>query len=237
VVALARRIRTRPARAESSTSTRYLPELLVGGLVGYLGLSYINLDDPRYTFPCLVYIALLGTWWIVELRRRWLTVAAVGLVCVFCVNTVMLNFGVGDGVGITTSKTVHSPIGEYSATVISPAGYIEGAPLRGGLRPGMLALLRRARADGAKKVIFQPETLNVGGVNLFALGILARMANLYVPGYTIDLMGPEDVYVFRGSPDQVGKPFCIDAKAGDGTGIYMTKGPPLKGNPPYCPPE
>lgn len=237
VVALARRIRTRPAHTESSTSARYLPELLAGGLVGYLGLSYINLDDPRYTFPCLVYVALIGTWWIVELGRRWLTVAAVGLVCVFCVNTVVLNFGIADTVRITTSKSVPSPIGEYSAVVISPAGYIEGAPLRDGLRPGMLDLLRKARADGAEKVIFQPETLNVGGINLFALGIVARMADLYVPGYSIDLMGREDVFVFRGSPDQVGTPFCIDAKAGDGTGIYMTKGRPIEGNPHYCPPD
>jgi 4-amino-4-deoxy-L-arabinose transferase-like glycosyltransferase len=237
VVALARRIRTRPAHTDSSTSTRYLPELLAGGLVAYLGLSYINLDDPRYTFPCLIYVALIGTWWIVELGRRWLTVAAAGLVCIFCVNTLALNFGVVDTVGITTSKTVPSPIGEYSAIVMSPVGYIEGAPLRDGLRPGMLDLLHKARADGAEKVIFQPETLNVGGINLFALGIVARMADLQVPGYSMDLMGPEDVFVFRGSPDQVGKPFCIDAKAGDGTGIYMTKGRPIRGNPLYCPPE
>jgi Dolichyl-phosphate-mannose-protein mannosyltransferase len=237
VVALARRIRRRPADTKPSTSNRYLPELLAGGLVGYLGLTYINLDDPRYTFPCLVYIALIGTWWIVKLGRRWLMVAAVGLVGIFCVNTAMLNFGIADGVGITTSKTVPSPIGEYSATVISPAGYIEGKPLRGGLRPDMLDLLRKARADGAEKVIFQPETLNVGGTNLFALGILARMADLDVPGYSIDLMGPKDIFVFRASADQVGgKPFCIDAKAGDGTGIYMTKGRPLKGNRLYCPP-
>lgn len=237
VVTLARRIRSRPDHTTSPASTRYLPEILAGGLVGYLGLSYINLDDPRYTFPCLVYIALIGTWWIVKLGPRRLTVAAAALlVCIFCVNTAVLNLGIGHGVGITTSKTVPSPIGEYSATVISPAGYIEGAPLRGGLLPGMLDLLRRARADGAEKVIFQPETLNVGGINLFALGILARMANLQVPGYSIDLMGPKDVYVFRGAPDQTGKPFCIDAKAGDGTGIYMTKGRPLKGNPLYCPP-
>jgi hypothetical protein len=237
VVALARRIRSRPADAKPSASTRYLPELLAGGLVGYLALSYINLDDPRYTFPCLVYIALIGTWWIVQLGRRWLMVAAAGLVCIFCVNTAMLNLGIGHGVGIRTSKTVPSPIGEYSAIVISPAGYIEGAPVRDGLRPSMLDLLRRARADGAEKVIFQPETLNVGGTNLFSLGIVARMAGLYVPGYTVDLMGPKDIFVFRNSADQVGKPFCIDAKARDGTGIYMTKGPPRKGNPLYCPPR
>jgi hypothetical protein len=237
VVALTRRIRTSPARTEPSASTRYLPELLAGGLVGYLGLSYINLDDPRYTFPCLVYIALIGTWWIVELRRRWLTVATVGLVCVFCVNTAVLNLGLGHTVRITTPKSVPSPIAEYSAMVVSPAGYIEGAPRRDGLRPDMLELLRKARADGAEKVIFQPETLNAGGTNLFALGIVARMADLYVPGYTPDLMGPKDVYVFRGSPAQFKKPVCIDAKAGDGTGIYMTKGPPVAGNPLYCPPE
>ena len=238
LIALARRIRARTAHAAPTTATRYLPELLAGGLVGYLGLSYINLDDPRYTLPCLVYVALIGTWWIVQLRGRWLTVAAASLVGVFFVNTAVQNLGIGDAVGISTPKTVASPIGEYSAMVISPAGYIEGPPLRDGLRPGMLELLRKARADGAEKVIFHPETLNVvGSINLFALAILARMADLTVPGFSPDLMGAKDVFVFRVSPAQVGKRPCIDAKAGDGTGIYMTKGQPVKGNPLYCPPE
>jgi len=238
LIAMARELFAKTtAPADPARPTRYLPELMAGGLVGYLGISYINLDDPRYTLPCLVYVALIGTWWIVQIRRRWQPVAALGIAAIFAVNTVTQNFAVGGAVRITTSKSVASPIGEYSATVISPAGYIEGAPLRDGLRPSMLDLLRKAHADGADRVIFQPETLNVGGTNLFALAIVARMADLAVPGFAVDLVGPTDVFVFRASPDRVKKRPCIDAKAGDGTGIYMTKGPPTADNPLYCPPE
>lgn len=236
-VALWRRARA-PAPSEETTHTRYLPELLAGGLVGYLGMSYINLDDPRYTLPCLVYVALLATWWISRLGSRGRLIATGALVLVFAVNTGLQNFTVGNPIRITTPKTVQSPIGEYSATVVSPSGYFEGAPMRGGLRPDMLDLLRRARADGIEEVIFQPESMNIGGNNLFALAVVARAANVKVPGFTVDLIGPDDVFLFRASPRDVETPPCMDAKGGDGTGIYMTRGQPFtEGVALYCPPK
>ena len=69
------------------------PELVGGALVGFLGITYLTLKDPRYALPALVYMAVLGTGWIATARpplRRWLT-AAFGVVV--AINFIAVNFG------------------------------------------------------------------------------------------------------------------------------------------------
>jgi hypothetical protein len=127
-----------------------------------------------------------------------------------------------------------SPIGEGTFTAFSNRGYIEGQPYEDPVAPGFIELLKRAKADGAEQVVFQPESMNSGGFNLFGLAIFARTAGLHVPGFDFQALGPEDIYVFRVGRDEVGTPACLESW--DTTGIYMQKGPPAPGKPYYCPP-
>jgi hypothetical protein len=236
VVALVRWVRTR--RADG-----YMPELLAGLVVSYLGITFISLNDPRYTLPAMVFLAVLGTAWIVRLSRRWMLTATAVLAGLFVVNTVMVNTGFGGTVRIDLPSEKASPISENRFTVFSENGYVAGgsAPDRDGGRPrGLLALLKRARADGAQQIYFQPESLNGGGYTLAALTVYADLADLRVIGFTgpdAEQLGPDDLFVFREAPDQVkdGRPCMI---SWDGTGIFMLKGPPNREPAQfYCPPK
>lgn len=216
-------------------SGSYVPELLVGMVVGYLGISLISLDDPRYSLPLLVYVAVFATGWIPSLPTWGRTAAGIGLALVLVVNTALLNFTGGDIHGrLKLPGAPNSPIGEREMTFFSNRGYIEGRPDPDGVTPRFVDLLKRARGDGARQVVFQPESMNNGGYNLFGLTIFARMADLQVPGFQAEMLGPEDVFVFRLHPDQVGQPPCL--LSWDGTGIYMYKGQPSADKPTYCPP-
>ena len=51
------------------SSSSVLPEILAGLLVSYLGMTYLTHKDPRYSLPGLVYVAVLGTFWIPQIAR------------------------------------------------------------------------------------------------------------------------------------------------------------------------
>lgn len=220
----------------------YLPELLAGGLVSYVAISLISLDDPRYTLPAFVYVALLGTFWMVRLSRvpRYIAVAALGLLLV--VNTVMVDFGVGGATTVELPNYVGSPIRENSFTIFSSAGTIPGgsSPSRvGGVQRQMLNILTDAHKDGFEQVYFEPESLNNGGWNQAGLAVFASVAGMKIPGYTHEdakRLTSKDLYVFRQLPSQVtgGKPCMISF---DKTGIFMVRGLPAKGKLRrfYCP--
>lgn len=228
IVSLALSLRER--REES-----YVPELVFGLLVAYVGVSMISLDDPRYFLPATVYLAVLGTGWITRLPVTARIVAAGVLATVLIVNTATQNWvDRPQTLSWALPNAPASPIGERTFTILSNRGYIEGQPHEDGVTPGFVDLLKRAREDGAKQVVFQPESMNSGGYNLFGLAIFARAAGLQVPGFDFRALGPEDIYVFRLARDQVDRPACL--RSWDTTGIYMFKGPPAAGQRAYCPP-
>jgi hypothetical protein len=218
-------------------SESYVPELIAGGLVAYVGVSMISIDDPRYLVPATVYFAVLGTGWITRLPGRWRTAAVAALALVLLVNTTFQNLIYTPEprrLALSLPGAPENSISQRSFTFFSNRGYGEGQPDSDGVAPHFIGLLSRAREDGAKQVVFQPESMNSGGYNLFGLTIFARSAGLHVPGFVWNALGPEDIYVFRVHPSQVGQPPCLESW--DGTGIYMQKGHPTPGNPIYCPP-
>ena len=213
----------------------YVPELLFGALFAYFGISLISLDDPRYLIPGIVYAGLLGTGWIVSLPWSAKVFAIGALGTVFLINTTLVNYVSGDEYAkITLPGARGSPIGERSFTLYSNRGYVEGRPHAGGATPLIIDMLRRAREDGARRVVFQPESMNNGGYNLDALAIMALQAGLEVPGFDWRALASDDIYVFRIDRTQAGRPACLDSW--DSTGLYMVKGPPSPGKPYYCPP-
>jgi hypothetical protein len=203
-----------------------VPELLLGGVVSYLGISMITLDDPRYTLPMLVYLAVLGTAWIPRMRPA-VSVAATALLAgVLLFNTINIDFGwPKTSAVIRLPHDMDDPIGQNKLTVASPAGYGQGRPDRTGAKAD-LNLLKRAHAEGARAVVFDANSMNTGGYNLNGLTVLARSAGLQVRGFSGDLMRkPSDIFVWRQVSIQVhGRPCHFSPYLHDHTALYVRWG-------------
>jgi 4-amino-4-deoxy-L-arabinose transferase-like glycosyltransferase len=213
--------RLRDAAARASL----LPELLVGGAVGYVGVSMLILKDPRYSLPCLVYIAVLGAAWITALPRRPGLVAAALLAAVFAFNTVTHNLGVGGAQTITTSKAIpDNPIGEYTATVFRDTGYFEGPPVR--THAPFVDLLNRLHDErGARGVV--PDQFSFSSRPFTPLGttILALGSKLELRGFRPEfLTRPTDVWIIRQQIRRSRYAPCVVTPGGDGTGLYAYVG-------------
>jgi 4-amino-4-deoxy-L-arabinose transferase-like glycosyltransferase len=224
----------------------YIPELLAGGLVSWILVSGINLDDPRYSLPALVYVAVFGTWWIGRLGRAPRIVAAGALTVVFIFNSLQVNEEFPSwNAAIHTPASVASPIQEWTFTIARPGGYFSGKPTSTGAPT--LALLRAVRAEGYDLAVFDASTLNdntLGGFILdgqhmsgvlFALSDLAHVAGLkalLVGSYSPGQVGPHAAFFYRADSTTAHSAPCVRT---DGVyGIYV--GAPTPGSRRQCPP-
>ncbi|MDP2709992.1 MAG: glycosyltransferase family 39 protein [Solirubrobacteraceae bacterium] len=202
----------------------YLPELLVGGFVGYLAVSMLVLKDPRYTLPCLVYVAVLATGWIGQLGRRARVAASVALAAIVVFNTAALNLGVGGVHSINLPNAVQSPIGEYAFQLANEHGYFAGPPRRQG--EPLVKLLDGLADAGAKDVIFDEQTFGSDGYHLTGLVLLSLQSRADLPAFTPEhVRGRDTAWVVRADVEAVGRRPCLMSPlADDGTGIYVYRG-------------
>jgi hypothetical protein len=217
----------------------YVPELVVGGFVAYITTSLMTLQDPRYTIPAIVYVAVLGTGWITRLRVRSLRLAVAALlVGIVVINTTQTNKDwPGWHTVINLPNAKPNPIYQGSLTVFQSYGYIISQPEPSPVRDLLLRFMKGIKRDGATSVVFDGSSLNSGGYNLNSLTMIARLAGLQVPGYWTSLVTtPQIVWVYRTSPDDArhalgnphgaGAPFCLASPGfSDGTGLYVIPGP------------
>jgi hypothetical protein len=199
------------------------PELVVGGLVGYLGITYIALKDPRYSLPALVYIAVLATGWLVRLPRRarpWLT-AALGVA--LAVTFAMVSFGWGSTVS-TTFPGAPSPSvdGARVVTWFSPDGFLHGGPVHDG---DVLGLMRGLKRMGFHYIDFDGGSANIPDFSQNGLDALSVEAGLPEPPGGLSQLGPHDVFMLRHFPAPGDPPPC--QRLLDGSGVYVEVGDPL----------
>ena len=185
----------------------YLPELFAGGLVGYLAVSLLVLKDPRYTLPCLVYIAVIATAWIPSLRRRWriAAVGALGAVAIF--NGATQLGGIGGVHSIDLPNAVNSPIGEYRFTWVNELGFFGGPPSHAG-RP-IVAMLDRLTRRGVTNTIFDERTFSSDGYHLTGLTLLGIRTEQGMPGFTPDLRGQPEHRLGRAREHRRGRPRAV----------------------------
>lgn len=199
-------------------------ELLVGGFLAWLAITLTPHHDLRYDMPLLPYLAVIGTGWIISLRRP-ARLAAIGILgFAVSANTLATTFGVG---GKTEIKLVGSPPTNSQAfpdrvVVYSNAGFLVAGPHRDGDVPGLLGALRR---DGVRVVTFSnPE--NAGGgppdfstSGLEALALIARLR----PSSVTALVhrGPEFVALLHRSTAPSAPPPCT--RLADGTGVWVVR--------------
>jgi dolichyl-phosphate-mannose-protein mannosyltransferase len=214
-----------------------VPELMAGAIVSYLGISMITLDDPRYTLPMLVYLAVLGTGWITRTRLPIRVAATALLAGVLVFNTINLDWGKPGWLAvIRLPRAMDDPIGRNKLTVVSPAGYPAGRPDSRGAKQ-VRQLLERAHAAGARRVVFDAASLNTGGFNLFGLAVFARGAGLKVLGFSgPQVVKPTDIFVWRQLATQVHSEPCVfNHQVRDGTAFFVRWGSADPPAPTRCP--
>ncbi len=206
-----------------------VPELLVGGFVSYLTISLITLEDPRYTIPALVYVAVLAGGAVALIDRRslrWLAVATLSVIAV--VNTDEINRGSPAwNVTINLPNATTNPIGQGTLRVFSGAGYFANTPQRSPVRSDLLNFFAALKRQGATSIAFDATSMNSGGYNLDTLSVLARLADLKVAGYAADTVtSPDIVWIFRNTPQAAHHAYClVSPTLRDGTGLFAVRGP------------
>lgn len=199
------------------------PELIVGGLVSYLALTFaVSLHDPRYTLPATVYIAALATGWLAHVGRAVQIPAAALLVSIALINFAGVSFGLGKAERLTLPGAPESSLHERQFTLYSPEGFVRGGPSRGG---DILAIMRAAHRDGVRVMEFDPTavTLDFNGAGLEALALsvgITRPARYDPVSLTLD-----DAFLLRRVVTPSDPRPC--ATLDDGTGVYLVRGNPL----------
>ncbi len=211
---------------------RYVPELVVGVLFSYFGISYFLAHDPRYLLPAVVYMSVLGTAWLARLPgRAWMAGTAV-LAAIVLVNAVFVNTrSPARTIDLPGAKA--NPVLEGHLVVVNK-GYDTHQPNHVGQR-ALRDLLTAARKAGPTQVLFQPETMNGGRYNLNGLVIWARSAGLGIAGFSSQDMKPNAIFVVRRPWNRHA---CIRVpQALPPEGIFLYKGAlPGTGVPTWCPP-
>jgi len=222
-------------------SDSLVPELLAGGFVSYLSISLLTLEDPRYTIPALVYMAVLAGGAIASIRGqrlRWVAVAALSVVALL--NTDENNRGSPAwNLSIDLPGRTASPIGQGTLNVFASAGFVVNQPQRSPDRRALVDFFTALKREGATSIAFDAVSMNNGGYNLDTLSVLARLADLRVAGYAADTVtGPDVVWVFRNTPQVAGHAYCIPSPTlNDGTGLFAVRGPLGPGARISCPPH
>ncbi|MDP9400887.1 MAG: glycosyltransferase family 39 protein [Actinomycetota bacterium] len=198
------------------------PELVAGGLVAYLALTYLSLKDPRYSLPAIVYMAALGVGGITALAPRPRRILTAALLVVAALNVVGTWTGVGERVALVLPGAPRSSLGERELTLFLPGGYIAGRPVPDG---EVLAMMRAARGDGVRSIEFDPGA-NALSINAAGLQALARVAGLARPPvYDPASLGPDAAFLLVRLPAPGAPPPCASLE--DGRQVYLVLGSPL----------
>jgi Dolichyl-phosphate-mannose-protein mannosyltransferase len=207
-------------RGRFSTES-YLPEVVAGGIVGYLGVTYLIHKDPRYSFPALVYVAVLGTFWLPSIRRRALRVAAIAIVVGFAA----INFvGMSTGLGGTRRIAISLPgaqdnlIYPGQLTIYQNVGWLRGGPERDGNVP---ALLKRLRQAGVTEIAMDSRTANAPDFS--AEGISPYAAKFGIGVVAAPSATAQSAFLLLHLPKPGDPPPC--GRLQSGAGIYIIRGP------------
>lgn len=217
-----------------------VPELL-GGLGGsWLLLTLLMHKDMRYTLPMIVYLAVLGTAWIVRLPRPARGLVAAGLAAAVVAATVGATFGVGGPVPVRPPGNLGAALGvgvppRDRVIVYANHNYLVAGPRRDG---NMLELLRGLNDAGISEVFWDP---GISGpehpdFNGSGLTMLARVAGMSVAKRIAEqaVLPGQGLLIYE-RPRRDWAP-CL--RFGSGMGVWVLVFP-VDGRPdravPYCP--
>jgi hypothetical protein len=194
--------------------------------VAWLAISLTPHHDIRYDMPLMPYLAVLGTGWIVHLRRtmRITATAFTGLA------TLAATLGVTFGVGKTVEfKLVHSPPATQAfpdrIVVYSASGFLVGAPQRDGDVPGLLSALRSSGVGTIVISITQSQQPDFSFEGLLPLARISGLQAAITPTVEYGASSKVATLVHR-AIDKGTPPPC--RKLADGTGVWILRFDPSK---------
>lgn len=194
------------------------PELLVGLIVSWAGMTYLTHKDPRYTLPWLVYVVVLGTYWIPDLvrplLRRGLSIGVVALAVVYFAG---MTLGVGNIIRVALPGAQQNILYRNQLTLYQTVGWVRGGPVTDA---HVLRLMQWLHRHGVLRAQLYtgPDELDF---NLIGIEALAATADVYAY-LTPNPPSPQNVYIFVHTPRPGDPPPC--QRLNDGTGIYVAAG-------------
>ena len=220
--------------AKNRTSRPLVLELLVGGGVAWLGVTWQLPHDARYSLPLLVYVAVLGTGWIALLSSRWRMLVGGLLVAVALANLIGASTGAGRDVNVSApfapslyaypNNIEGSMVKAWRVGLYTNGGYAEGEPHRGG---DLLGAMRELRDRGTRVVSWQPTEEMSSWFNSEGLGMYAELAGLEAKSDNA-LPRPDDLYVSL-RPHELRSGPCL--RLYNGRGVWLMFGNPEADNP------
>jgi hypothetical protein len=154
-------------------------------VLAYAAITTVTHKDVRYAMSLLVFLAVLGSAWIVRLLRAPRRVAIAALVLAVAASTMGATFGVGHAYSGMLPGNWSFPRGQGVMpldrfTIYSNHNYMVSGPRRSGDLPGLFRELRRA---GIREVGIYGAQAPAWDVvyNLNGLRLFVRIAHLTFP--------------------------------------------------------
>ena len=192
------------------------PDLLVGAVLSYLGMTLLVHKDPRYTLPMLVYVAVLATGWITLLPRpRWRQGLSWAVIVLAAVYFFGVSLGIGGPVRIKLPNAQQNLIYQRQLALYDPTGYVRGGPVHAGNVPALLDGLRRM---GISNILVNtgPDPVDF---NTWGLTVLVEAHHLNYGATTIP--AAQTAYLILTAPGASTIPPC---QVIDGWKIYAIHG-------------
>jgi uncharacterized membrane protein YsdA (DUF1294 family) len=212
-------------------------ELLCGLGGAWLALTLLPHKDMRYSLSLIVYLAVLGTAWLVRLPRRREAVAVALLALAIAAAQMGATFGLGPETARQLPGSRRADLGEGvpprdRVVVYENHDYMVSGPVRRDV-PNLFKALHRAGALGVAWVDrVEPWDKNFEDTGLW---VLARVANLPVvaQGGQLETPGPGQALLVRAQGSVNGAP-CL--RLADGSGVWVMLGTNDPNHPqPFCP--
>jgi 4-amino-4-deoxy-L-arabinose transferase-like glycosyltransferase len=208
-------------------------EFLVGLFIAWLGITVTRHHDTRYDIPLMPYLAVIGTGWIVYLRRTPKLVALAVLVVGIGANTLGNTFGVGGNVILPLTHPLPKTEA-YSDRIAlyKNEGFLVAGPKRDGDVPSLINTLSR---NGVRFLTW--NTIGTATLEFSTEGIsaLAYIAGLKVFGSISELSSEPQAaaLVYEESPGSGPAP-CT--RLSSGAGVWVARDNPSTNKVTfYCP--
>jgi 4-amino-4-deoxy-L-arabinose transferase-like glycosyltransferase len=174
----------------------YTPELVIGGAVAYLGLTYgMSLHAPYYSLPALAYEALLATVWVPRVSRKLRVGAAIAICLAAGLNIIAVGVHSLGRVSIRAPGQVPQGfIQPRRFTLLRSYSWPVGPPQGDGR---LLDVFRALRARGFRQLEVQAASNQID-FDVTGVVLMARIAGLRrPPGYAPEQLGSDAVFVLR----------------------------------------
>jgi 4-amino-4-deoxy-L-arabinose transferase-like glycosyltransferase len=212
-------------------------ELLAGMGVSWLALTITPIHTVRYMLPMIVYIAVLGTAWIVRLDGRGRTLATAALALAVTVSTLGASFGVGGRVRVMLTseqvpdRAVYGVAAPRQVIFHADENFLVTGPRR---HESVLDMFKALRRRGMVAVVWLPEQNDPRHYDHYGLDALAALARLGTLGsFNPQQLPPHTALLVRERAFGSAPP-CV--RLSDGTGIWVRVGRALSPTQPhYCP--